>query len=84
MNNIFNLPLLSENQERNKFVCLFNWLDRKLEIMDNTYRCIKKMDLQKYVIANYFDLKHYENIDFAKQILKNYFTFPTEKQDVKY
>ncbi len=25
------LPLLSENEERNKFVCLFNWLDTKLE-----------------------------------------------------
>ena len=26
------LQLLHENKERNKFVCLFNWLDTKLEI----------------------------------------------------
>ena len=42
---------LCENQERNKFICLFNWLDTKLEITDNAYGCIKRSDLQKYVIA---------------------------------
>jgi hypothetical protein len=46
MNKINNLPLLSENQERNKFICLFNWLDTKLEITENRYRYIKRMDLQ--------------------------------------
>ncbi len=28
-NNGSNLPLLPNNQERYKFVCLFNWLDTK-------------------------------------------------------
>ncbi len=40
------LQLLSENQERYKFICLFNWLDTKLETTDNKYSCIKKFDLQ--------------------------------------
>ncbi len=33
------LPLLSENQESNKFVDLFDWLDTKLEITDNENNC---------------------------------------------
>jgi hypothetical protein len=48
------LPLLSENQESNKFVNLFNWLGTKLEITDNENNCIKKIYLQNYVINNYF------------------------------
>ncbi len=38
-------------------MCLFNWFDTKLEITDNAYSCIKRSDLQKYVIANYFDYR---------------------------
>ncbi len=37
---------LCKNQECNKFMCLFNWLDTKLEITDNAYSCIKRSDLQ--------------------------------------
>ncbi len=44
------------------------------------HSCIMRRDLQKYVITNYFDNRYHENIDFAKQILKNYFTFSTKKQ----
>jgi hypothetical protein len=33
MNN--KLQLLHENKERNKFVCVFNWLDTKLEITED-------------------------------------------------
>ncbi len=55
-----------ENQERHKFMCLFNWLDTKLEITDNAYSCIKRRDLQKYVIMIYFDNRYNENIDFVK------------------
>ena len=78
--NINNLPLLSENYQRNKFTCLFNWLDTKLIITDSHYDCIKKTSLQRYIILDYFDNKYYENIDFVKQILKIYFTFTTKKQ----
>ncbi len=34
-NNDNKLPLLSVNQNLNKFVSLFNWLDTKLEITES-------------------------------------------------
>ena len=70
INKINQLPLVNGNQERNKFVCLFNWLDTKLEITEYSGHSITRSELQKYVITNYFDCRYYENIDFVKQILK--------------
>ena len=61
------LQLLHENKERDTFVCLFNWLDTKLEITEDKSNCIDKMDFQKHVTANYFDYFHHRNIDFVKQ-----------------
>ena len=86
MNKINNngMPLLTNNHKLNKIVCLFNWLDTKLNINDNQYSCISKTHLQKYVITNYFDCRYYENIDFVKQILKIYFTFSTKEQNNSY
>ncbi len=83
------LPLLSEsqfllvngNEERNKSVCLFNWLDKKLKITEDRRNCIEKTKLERYVTANYFKIWHYENIDFAKKVLKVYFMFSTKEQD---
>ncbi len=68
-------------QERNKFICLFHCLDTKLEITDDAYSLIKRSDLQKNVMANYFDNRYFENIDFVKQAFKIYFTFSTKKQE---
>ena len=70
INKINQLPLVNGNQERNKFVCLFNWLDTKLDITEYSGHSITRSELQKYVITNYFDCRYYENIDFVKQILK--------------
>ena len=75
---------MNGNQERNKFVCFFNWLDTKLEITEYSGHSITRSELQKYVITNYFDCRYYENIDFVKQILKIYLTFSTKKQDNSY
>ncbi len=58
------LPLLSENQERKKFVKLFNWLDTILEITDNEKNCIKKIYLQNYVIDYYFNYFNNRTYDF--------------------
>jgi hypothetical protein len=72
-NNTSEFLLLTDNHKLNKIICLFNWLDTKFKI---TYRYddyIKKTDLQKYVINNYFDDSYYENIDIVKQIYKNLF-----------
>ena len=55
----------------------------KIKITDNEYACIKKTDLQKYVITNYFDNCYYQNIDLVKQFLKIYFKFTTKEQECK-
>ena len=83
INDTNKLPLLTNNHKLNKIICLFNWLDTKLKITDHEDDCIKKTDLQKYVINNYFDNSYYENIDLVKQILKFYFTFSTKGQEDK-
>ncbi len=81
LNNTNELPLLTNKCNLNKVICLFNWLDTKLKITDSEYNCIKKTDLQKYIINNYFESKYYENIDIVKQVLKIYFTFWPNVQD---
>ena len=81
INNTNKLPLSNNNPKLNKIIYLFNWLDTKLIITDMYFHCIKKIDLQKYVINNYFDNLYYENIDTVKQILKIYFKYSTKEQD---
>ena len=83
MNNTNNLSFLTSNYKLNKIACLFSWLDTKLKITDHEYACIKKTDLQKYVITNYFDNCYYQNIDLVKQFLKIYFKFTTKEQEYK-
>ena len=80
INKISKFKILNENQERNNFFCLFNWLDTKLEITEYKNDCVKREDLQKYVITN-FDYRYYENIDYEKQILNIYIMFSTKEQD---
>ncbi len=60
---------------------MFNWLDTKLEITEDSYDSITRSELQKYVITIYFDCRYYENINFVKQILKFYFTFSIKEQN---
>ena len=83
INNTNKLSLLTSNYKLNKIICLFNWLDTKLKITDNEYNCIKKTELQKYVITNYFDNCYYQNIDLVRQFLKIYFKFSTKEQEYK-
>ena len=78
-----NIPLLTNNHKLNKIICLFGWLDTKLKITDHQYACIKKTDLQKYVITNYFDNCYYLYIDLVKQFLEFYFKFSTKEQEYK-
>jgi hypothetical protein len=82
-NNGNHLSFLTSNYKLNKIICLFNWLDTKIQITDHQYDCIKKTDLQKYVITNYFDNCYYQNIDLVKQLLKIYFKFTTKEQEYK-
>ena len=83
MNNTNNLSFLTSNYKLNKIICLFSWLDTKLQITDREYSCIKKTDLQKYVITNYFDNCYYQNIDLVKHFLEIYFKFTTKEQEYK-
>ena len=83
------LQLLHENKERDKFVCLFNWLDTQLEITEDKSNCIDQTRLEKQIIFNYFEFFDSEifnskNIDFVKKVLEVYFMFSTKEQDCHY
>ena len=82
-NNGNHLSFLTSNYKLNKIICFFNWLDTKIQITDREYACIKKTDLQKYVITNYFDNCYYQNIDLVKQLLETYLKFSTKEQEYK-
>ncbi len=83
INDTGKLPLLTNNHKLNKIRYLFIWLNTKLKTIDHEFECIKRTDLQKYVINNYFDNNYYESIDIVKQILKIYFTVSTREQEDK-
>ena len=67
INDTDKLSLLTNNHKLNKISYLFIWLNTKLKIIDHEFALIKRTDLQKYVINNYFDNNYYENIDTVKQ-----------------
>ena len=50
---MYKLKLSHENNERNSFVCLFNWLDTKLEITEDKNNCNDQTRLDKHIIFNY-------------------------------
>ena len=77
---IYKTPLVYENHKSNKFMCLFQWLDTKIIITDNVYDSIKRNELYKYIIMNFYNYNYYANIDFVKQALKTFFIHPTKEQ----
>ena len=74
-------PNLYKNHRSNKFICLFEWLDTKLEITDTYDDRIKRRDLFKFIIINYYNNLYFENIDFVKQVLKIFFMHETKYQN---
>ena len=74
-------PNLYKNHRSNKFICLFEWLDTKLELTNYSDDGIKRKDLYKYVIKNFYNNLYYENIDFVKQVLKIFFIHETKYQN---
>ena len=74
-------PNLYKNHRSNKFICLFEWLDTKLEITDIYDDRIKRRDLFKFVIEKYYNNLYYENIDFVKHVLKLFFLHETKYQN---
>ena len=73
-------PSIYKNHKSNKFICLFEWLDTKLEITDIYDDRIKRIDLFKFIIEKYYNNLYYENIDFVKHVLKYFLCM---KQNIK-
>ena len=78
---IYKTPLVYENHKSNKFICLFQWLNTKIIITNNVNDYIKRSELYKFIIINYYNYNYYANIDFVKQVLKIFLMHPTKVQD---
>ena len=74
-------PMMYKNHKSNKFISLFEWLDTNLQLTNCSDDGIKRNELYKFVITEYFNNVYYQNIDFVKQVLKIYFMHPTNEQD---
>ena len=75
------IPALYTNHKNNKFICLLQWLDTKLEITDSADDKIKRNELYKFIRINFYYYNYYANIDFVKQILKIFLMHATKEQD---
>jgi hypothetical protein len=74
-------PIIYKNHKSNEFIDLLEWLDTKLILSDCCHDFIKRNELYKFVITEYFDNIYYQNIDFVKQVLKIFFMNSTKEQD---
>ena len=48
------IPPLYTNHNNDKFICLLQWLDTKLEITDSADDKIKRNELYKFIIVNFY------------------------------
>ena len=67
------IPALYTNHKNNKFICLLQWFDTKLEITNSSDDKIKRNELYKFIIINFYYYNYYANIHFVKQVLKIFF-----------
>ena len=74
-------PLENENHISSNFICLFRWLDTKIQITNSKYDTIKRSDLYKFIISEYYNHCYYENINFVKIVLRILFMHPTKEQN---
>ena len=74
-------PITYKNNKSNEFIDLLEWLDTKLILSNCCHDFIKRNELYKFVITEYFDNIYYQNIDFVKQVLKVFFMNSTKEQD---
>ena len=74
-------PIIYKNHKSNEFIDLLEWLDTKLILSDCCHDFIKRNELYKFVITEYFDNIYYQNIDFVKQVLKIFFMHSTKEQN---
>ena len=66
-------PSIYKNHKSNKFICLLKWLDTKLQLTDSGCDTIKRNELYKFVITEYFNDVDFQNKDFVKQVVKIFF-----------
>ncbi len=83
-NNGLKLSLLSNNQERDKIVYLFSWLDTKLEITESKNDCINRRDLYKFVNVNYFNYSYNTTCNFVRTLLNLFFYVFSKRTDKLY
>ena len=81
---IHKYPVMYKNHKSNKFICLLEWLDTKLILTDCCHDLIKRNELYKFIITEYFNNIYYQNIDFVKQVLKIFFMHETKEQNSNY
>jgi len=74
-------PIIYKNHKSNEFIDLLEWLDTKLILSDCCHDFIKRNELYKFVITEYFDNIYYQNIDFVKQVVKIFFMNSTKEQN---
>ena len=74
-------PIIYKNNKSNEFIDLLEWLDTKIILSDCSHDFIKRNELYKFVITEYFDNIYYQNIDFVKQVLKIFFMNSTKEQN---
>jgi hypothetical protein len=72
-------PIIYKNHESNKCICLLKWLDTKLQLTDCSCDSIKRNELYKFVITEYFNDVYFQNEDFVKQVV-NIFFFMHERK----
>ena len=75
------IPALYTNHKNNNFICLLQWLDTKIIITEDVNDKIKRNELYKFIIINFYYYNYYANIDFVKQVLKIFFMHPRKEQD---
>ncbi len=90
MDSLMKIHKIEENNIKNestshKCTALLNWLDTKLELTDDSSDVIKRNDLYKYIISNYYNDQNFKNIYFMKQVLKMFFMHePNYQYDKQY
>ena len=66
-------PIIYKNHKSKEFIWLLEWLDTKLEITDTCRDSIKRNELYKFIITEYFNDVYFQNEDFVKQVVKIFF-----------
>ncbi len=60
-------PIIYKNHKSKEFICLLEWLDTKLETTDTVRDHIKRSELYKFVITEYFNDVYFQNKDLLNK-----------------